>query len=363
MHDRRAPRSRPTRDPGTFRPVTVAGRGDPLLPGVLLVSALALVVAFVKPWGGGLAGPTGLVQAPPTPTPVESSPSGPDTARAEMATMCVGAGAWLVASEERVSGTAVRIWRAVAPAAAAPAAASPAAAVLPDDPAVPWVPIASESLGALGWCAPEQGEGRLVDPTTLTVSSVTGAAVRPLALLRLRPTIEASSLGGLYRPALAPTPLSPIAAWPAGRYLFHVRSGDGTVFTFGVEVEIVPPLRARPGRHVAAGRRLSAPGAGPLRGRRRRATSTPTVGRPLRFSDGSSFWRSNPYVLPRTRLAVGRERHARLGVYRRRDAGCQRRHRRPHPPPQPRVQSRAPRRRPPPQPRRPRSRAACSTRS
>jgi hypothetical protein len=230
MHDRRAPRDRPTRDAEAFAPVTVAGHGSRVLPTVVLVVAFAAVVAFVKPWGSGVLGPTPLVQAPATPTPVGGPTASSDPDEAEMARMCLSTSAWLIASEEQVSGRAVRIWRAI----------EPVVAIRPDDPAIPWVPIASESLSALGWCGPEFGDGRLADPTAVEAWLLAPAGIRPVALLRLRPTRRDSSLGGLYRPALAPAAISPTAAWPAGRYLFRVLSGDGRSVTFGVEVEVAP---------------------------------------------------------------------------------------------------------------------------
>ena len=201
--------------------------------------------------------------------------------------MCLDTSAWLVASEEQLSGRPVRIWRAI----------EPVETILrPDDPAIPWVPITSESVSALGWCGPEFGDGRLVGPTVVEAWAVSGAGLRTLVLLRLRPTGPASSLGGLYRPAFAPTAISPTAAWPAGRYLFRIRSGDGRVFTFGVQVETVPPQRSpgvtwRPGgwRHG-----LSAAWAGRLHCRCVGATRLPPSVGFLRNSRRPEFWRRTP---------------------------------------------------------------------
>lgn len=230
MDDRRAPRDRPTQDAGAFAPVTVAGRGSPILPGVVLAVSLAAVVAFVKPWGAGVVGPTPLVQADATHTPMGGPSQAPDPDAAEIGPMCLDTSAWLVASEERLSGRPVRIWRAI----------EPVETVRPSDPAIPWVPITSESVNALGWCGPEAGDGRLADPTSVVAWALAPTGIRQVALVRLRPTRADSSLGGLFRPALAPAAISPTSAWPAGRYLFRVRSGDGRTVTFGVEVELVP---------------------------------------------------------------------------------------------------------------------------
>jgi hypothetical protein len=234
MHDRRAPRDRPTRDAGAFDPVTVAGHGSPILPTMVLIVALAAIVAFVKPWGSGVVGPTPLVQAPATATPTGGPSVGPTAEAAEIARMCLDTSAWLVASEEQISGRAVRIWRAM----------DPVVAVQPDDPAIPWIPITSESLNALGWCGPEFGEGLLSVPTSVEAWVLAPTGIRPVPLRRLRPTLGDSNMGGLYSPAFAPTRRDPTAAWPAGRYLFRVRSGDGREVTFGVEVEVVPASHA-----------------------------------------------------------------------------------------------------------------------
>jgi len=183
-------------------------------------------------------GPTPLVQAPATPTPLAGSSASPSPDDHEIGAMCIGTNAWLVASEERISGRAVRIWRSI----------EPVVAVQPDDPAIPWVSISSESLSALGWCGPEVGAGLLAEPTSVQAWALGPDEIRTVALVRLRPTLGDSNMGGLYRPALARTARSGTAGWPAGRYLFRVRSGDGREVTFGVDVQVAPP--SRPGRPV-----------------------------------------------------------------------------------------------------------------
>ena len=178
--------------------------------------------------------------APPTTRPTVGSEStgspattAPDPAPAitrpeddEMASLCVGADAWLVASEEQVAGRAIRTLRAI----------DPVVAIRPDDPAIPWVRIPADRLSALGWCGPESGIARMADPTSVQAWALTRTGIRTLTLARLRPSGADSSLGGLYRPAPPRPATGPTAAWPAGRYVFRVLSGDGRTVTFGVEV-------------------------------------------------------------------------------------------------------------------------------
>jgi hypothetical protein len=257
MDDRRAPTDLPSRDQGTFAPVAVASPGRPLVRWVVLAT-LALAVAVLKPWGGGAAPrPTGLVQAPPTPTSADLSSLNPNadgsatgpgsdvasrSEDADVAEMCLNTESWLVASVEDEPGGSVRIWRAL----------DPVTGLRPDDPTVPWVFIGSQGVTALGWCAPIDGPERPSGGTTVEAWSVTGGVARPISLLRIRPVREPSSLGGLYRPAHGSTPTSTTGLWSSGRYVFRVRSGNDQVQTFGVDIEVNPLGPPGPGVTLAS---------------------------------------------------------------------------------------------------------------
>ena len=232
MHDRRAPRDRPARDASAFVPVTVAGRGTNVLPAIVLATGLAFVLAFVKPWGDGVAGPTPLVQAPATPTPVGGPTVVPDESAAEIGRMCLDTSAWLVARGADLRSAGPHL------------AGDRAGGRRP--PRRSGHPVGAHHLGI----AERAGLVRAGVRRRSALGSDLGGGMgtgppgsAPWPCCDCGRPVGDSSLGGLYRPALAPAAISPTAAWPAGRYLFRVLSGDGREVTFGVNVEVVPAAR------------------------------------------------------------------------------------------------------------------------
>ena len=144
------PPERPPRD-GVFEPVALTD-DHPRLARWVVIAALGLAVVIVKPWdpGGGGVGAaddrasTGPV-APVSSAAERSTPSPPAQADTLTDAFCLDRGQWLVVSVERRRDRTFRVWRALDP---VPAATGP------DDPAIPLVPVVSDGVLDLGWCAP-----------------------------------------------------------------------------------------------------------------------------------------------------------------------------------------------------------------
>ena len=258
MEDRRLGRDgEADRAAGFVEPVAVQGTGGRVV-GWVAIAAVLLVVAVLKPWGGGAPAPTratvGAGQGdsirpsgsvvPPGPSPTLPSDIDVDVTRA-----CLDPGSWRVASVEAYEGQTIRVWRALDPAVAAG----------PDDPAIPFVLVVSEGVSELGWCAPAAGPDRPAGETIVAAWSVRGDVSHALRLVPTHRTPRASSFGALYGPrsVAAAHPTAPLDRWPAGRYVFRLRLADGRERWFGVDVESRPavrPPRPAPSPTAGAGR-------------------------------------------------------------------------------------------------------------
>src|SRR5258708_1263821 len=156
--DEPQPAARLTTEP--VRPPIDEGRLSAAL-GVVLV---LLLVAILKPWAGGTTQPTGrLIAGTAEPVAITPSPTEDLTAEGLASPICLGTGAWRIASLERWRTQDVRVWRAIDPIDTASG---------PLDPAIASVPIVAIELTALGWCAPAFGPDLPVGPASVTAWSV-----------------------------------------------------------------------------------------------------------------------------------------------------------------------------------------------
>jgi hypothetical protein len=245
LEDERAA-ARLTTEP--VRPPIDEGRLSTTLGIVLVLVALMIL----KPWAGGGATPAlpiSLTTAEPVPvTPV---PTEDRTAEGLAAPICLGTGAWRVASLEQWQTQDVRVWRAIEPIGSATG---------PLDTAIPSVPIVAIQLTALGWCAPAFGPDLPVGPATVTAWTVQGAEATPLQLQQVRPPDGVTPIAALYVPlTLCPEPTicapplpSPAPRpWATERVVFQYRdAGSARVEWFAADVQILP---APPGATATAG--------------------------------------------------------------------------------------------------------------
>jgi|GEM_PF-3118333 hypothetical protein len=195
-----------------------------------LASALGLVivllvVAILKPWTGGTAEPTGRLSvataAPITATPI---PTEDRTADGLALPICLGTGAWRIASLETWQTQDVRVWRAIEPITDATG---------PLDPAIPSVPIVAIQLTALGWCAPAYGTDKPIGPAIVTAWTIHDGAAEPLALRQVRPTDGVTPIAALY---------VPLTRWSTEDVVFrYFDSATTKEAWFAADITILPP--------------------------------------------------------------------------------------------------------------------------
>lgn len=219
-----------------------------------VVVAVLLALAIVKPWDWGGPGPRARASAVPAPTPtVAPRPTADLTPSGLAAGVCLGTGAWRVASLETwqlagrngVRRQEVRVWRALTP---LPDATGP------DDPAIPVVDVAAMEVDALGWCAPVVGPDAPAGPIVVTAFRLDrgGGDSLPNALRRIAPVNGETPFAALYQDATGDCPADlgscsgrgrPASgtSWPAGWYVFRLddQGGQRTLW-FGVDVILLP---------------------------------------------------------------------------------------------------------------------------
>jgi hypothetical protein len=205
----------------------------------LLVGVVALLV--VRPWPDGPgevaqppaepAGPTSVAGRTPSGT-VPTGAADPDGA--SLVLTCGTPSGWRVATLQAWRGrtTPIRSWIAIEPVDAAG----------PLDPAIPFAPVATDVVTAIGYCAPPD-EGRR-PPASVVVdlwAIRAGRAIR-LTAAPLEPR-RPNALGGLWR--AAPQTGSASATWPPGLYVIEITSASGTFHRLlGIEVADLARLRA-----------------------------------------------------------------------------------------------------------------------
>jgi hypothetical protein len=230
---------------GTFSPVALTGARPPI-GRWLAVAGIALVLVVAKPWQtdeGGSGGSGTGAGAPVAGAPVATNPlaerspsSSANAAEQAVAAFCLRPGSWLVASVERWRDQRIRVWRALAPANSARG---------PDDPSIPIVPVISEGLTELGWCAPVSGPESPSAPVTVTVWLRGTGGATLIALNLSQPAGDPSAFGALYR-LPGPDAGSTAVPWLPGTYVFRYRESDGRERWFAIAVEIRPRLSPTP---------------------------------------------------------------------------------------------------------------------
>lgn len=255
QRDRRQP---PDADAATPDPRTIRVRprsGDSSVAVALLAVAVLVGLAILKPWGAGnpeataAPRPINSVAVVVTPAPTEDL-----TAGGLAAPICLGTGAWRVATLERWRTQDVRVWRAIEPVANASG---------PTDPSIPSVPVVAVELTGLGWCAPSYGPDTPDGPATVTAWFIQGGVASELLLHQVRPAEGTTPIAALYVPLTRcpePTVCAPLlpelvpGPWVTGRVVFrYVDEGAGRTAWFAAEVEILPPATVAPSTQPTGG--------------------------------------------------------------------------------------------------------------
>lgn len=202
-----------------------APRSAPRLAAAMWIVAACVLVAVLKPWGGG--GPVPATLRPDVARPVEATPVPTEdrTATGLALSTCLGTGAWRVASLETWRNRDVRVWRAIEPVATASG---------PLDPSIPSVPVVADVLHGLGWCAPAYGPAQPVGPARVRAWQVVDGAARALALRQVQPAEGSTPIAALYLPASGP--------WTSGLVVFRYDdTGTGVSSWFAADLRILQP--------------------------------------------------------------------------------------------------------------------------
>ena len=206
-----------------------------------------IVVLLIRPWGEGLEAPSdeggiGLAVTPVASveaTGADGETGSPTSSLDPMLLTCGAPSGWRAATLQAWPGRAepIRSWIAV----------DPVVASGPLDPRIPFVPVATGIVTAVGYCAPPD-DSRPPAIARTSMWAVSDGVATPLSLLPLEPAIP-NSQGGLWlappelersTPGASDAPPSADGAprlWPPGRYALQVAVPDG-VFAEWIGVEV-----------------------------------------------------------------------------------------------------------------------------
>jgi hypothetical protein len=222
----RRPRSAPDDQPADLVVTRLdLPRTSPRLAVAMWLAAAFVVVAVLKPWGGG--GPIAATLRPDAAVPIETAPAATeDRSAAGLAvSVCLGSGGWRIASLETWGNHDVRVWRAIEPVTRVTG---------PLDPMIPTVPIVADVLTGLGWCAPAFGAAQPVGPARVRAWRVVDGVARSVTLRQVQPVDGITPIAALYLPAGGP--------WTTGLVVFqYADTGTGWSGWLGADLRIVAP--------------------------------------------------------------------------------------------------------------------------
>ena len=199
------------------------GRG-PVVVAVLVVGAF--LFGLLRPWD--LLGRPGDSTAAATPglaaasagdgEPVDGASAGAAQRTAppvpRTAITCALPVQWRSSTIEDWTGRQARVWKAVEVVEASG----------PSDPSIPFEPIVSPTITAIGWCAPVDGPDRPPRNLTASLFRIRDGDAVPIPYDRLEPS-EPDVLGELWVPK--PLSVGNRPSWPMGRYVIELRSASG----------------------------------------------------------------------------------------------------------------------------------------
>ena len=218
---------------GPTEPVTVPGPNRTgTVRQLVWILVMLIAVAILKPWGGAPSSPLGAALPTVRPTPLVTPTPRPTTEVDVVASFCREPSGWRVYSAERWAGQGVRAWTALDPVRFAEEAS---------DSRIPIVPVVSQEVHAIGFCAPVSGAerpppdatDRVYEVTTVEVGGERVSRAVRMTPTRIEPSGRASYLGASYVPSRGST-------WTSGVYVIHIEGSEYSRW-FGIRVEIVRP--------------------------------------------------------------------------------------------------------------------------
>ena len=206
--------------------LTSLGRGGrgPVVVTILVVGAFLL--GLFRPWD--LLGPPGVAPTAATPglaeassvdgTAVDGGSAGtvqrPEPPVPRTAITCALPSQWRSSTIEDWTGRQARVWTAV----------EVVEGTGPADPSIPFEPIVSPTVTAIGWCAPVVGADRPPQSLTASLYRIRDGVAIAIPYDRLEPA-EPDVLGELWVPR--PLGVGNRPSWPLGRYVIELRSASG----------------------------------------------------------------------------------------------------------------------------------------
>jgi hypothetical protein len=226
----------------------VSGTDPRRLYAVIAVLLGVIVVLAIRPWGDDAQAPASgdVAQATPatvdTPAGSDSTSSTPPSAGPEavLDVTCGSPSGWRAATLQAWLGRSqpIRSWIAIEPVDATSAL----------DPSIPFAPVATGVVTAIGYCAPLGDDERPPAVAVASLWALAGDHAIPLTLLPLEPATP-DALGGLWLRPAEVTGDSVAGGnadlWPPGRYAIELASPGGDYHRWlGIEIADLAHLRA-----------------------------------------------------------------------------------------------------------------------
>ena len=148
---------------------------------------------------------------------------------ASQAPTCAYPTAWRTATIQTWAGARARVWTA----------AEAVAATRVDDPSIPFNLVASDTVEAIGWCAPVTGPDRPPLAAEATLFRLEDGVAIEVAVDRLEPAAP-DALGELWLPQGQAGGRRPL--WTAGRYVIRLAAPSGGYERYlGMQVGLPEP--------------------------------------------------------------------------------------------------------------------------
>ena len=236
----------------------VSGADPRPLYAVIVVLLAVIVVLAIRPWGGEAMPPDGSDQGraspgqagepteAPDPSLAEAPTPGPPDDVAALVETCGSPSGWRAATLQAWAGRSqpIRSWIAVTPVEASG----------PLDPVIPFAPVATGIVTAIGYCAPLDEATRPPAVARASLWAIRDGRETPLSLIPLEPD-SPDALGGLWsRPGEVTGGETSPGVWPPGRYVVEVASPGGEYRRWlGIEIADLALLRASPSAPAPSG--------------------------------------------------------------------------------------------------------------
>ena len=229
--------------------VIVSGTAPRRLYAVIVVLLAVIVVLAIRPWGDDARAPAPPPEGQASPGADSDASGEPDLSAvtappsvagaAGMMETCGTPSGWRAATLQDWAGrdSPIRSWIAIVP----------VEATSPLDPAIPFVPVATGIVTAIGYCAPLDEAARPPAVARASLWAIGDGRQTALSLIPLEPD-SPDSLGGLWsRPGEITGGEASRGVWPPGRYVVEIASPGGEYRRWlGIEIADLALLRASP---------------------------------------------------------------------------------------------------------------------